>query len=101
MKFMGGKLVGRESRIKGRRSLGNEGQSHSNGGRAVPKLRGRKIEGTGVNFSLKENLTDCVNDLEQQDEGICGEESGEHEFEYSLLRSPKIIIDIAGAIKIR
>lgn len=101
MKFKRGKRVGHEPCIKRGRSQNGEGRSLSDGGRTVPESRGWTIEGTGVDFSLRENLTDCVNDLEQQDEGICGEESGEHEFEYSLLRSPKIIIDIAGAIKIR
>jgi hypothetical protein len=43
------------------------------------------IKGAGVDFSLKENLTDCVNDSEQQDEGIEIGEAAEYEFEYSLL----------------
>jgi len=89
MKFRRGKVVGHEPRIKRGRSQSGEGKPHSNGGREVPKLRGRTIKGTGVDFSLRENLTDCVNDSEQQDEGIEIGEVGEYEFEYCLLRSPK------------
>lgn len=89
MKFRRGKAVGHEPRIKRGRSPTGEGQSHSNGGREVPKLRGRTIEGKGVDFSLQENLTDRVHDSEQQDEGIEIGEAGEYEFEYCLLRSPK------------
>jgi hypothetical protein len=63
-------------------------------------LRGQTIKGAGFDFPLKENLTDCVNDSEQQGEGIEEDEVGEDEYEYSLLGSPKIIIDIVGAIKI-
>jgi hypothetical protein len=85
MKFRRGKLVGCETRIKRGRSQNGEGKSHSNGGREVPKLRGRTIPGTGVDFSLKENLTDCVNDSEQQEEGIKVEFEEEYEFEYCLL----------------
>ena len=101
MKFRRGKAVGCKTRVKRGRSQNGEGRSLSDGGRTVPESRGRMIEGTGVDFSLRENLTDCVNDLEQQDEGIYGEGSDEYEFEYSLLRSPKITIDVGGAIRIR
>lgn len=89
MEFRRGKVVGHEPCIKRRRSRSGEEQSHSNGGREVPTLRGRTIEGKGVDFSLQENLTDCVHDSEQQDEGIEIGEVGEYEFEYSLLRTPK------------
>lgn len=89
MKFRRGKVAGPEPQIKRGRSQSNEGKSHSNGGREVPKLRGRTIEGKGVDFSLRENLTDSVHDSEQQGEGIEIGEVGEYEFEYCLLRSPK------------
>ena len=101
MKFGRGEAVGHEHRIKRGRSPTGEGQSHSNGGRAVPKLRGRTFEGRGFDFSLQENLTDCVNDSEFQGEGHTEEIEMEYEFEYDLERTPKIILDIAGAIKIR
>lgn len=65
MKFRRGKAAGPEPQIKRGRSQNGEGQSHSNGGREVPTLRGRTIEGRGFDFSLGENLTDCVNDSEQ------------------------------------
>jgi len=85
LKFRRGKVVGHEPCIKRGRSHSDEGQAHSHGGRGVPKWRGRTIKGAGVDFSLKENLTDCVNDSEQQDEGIEIGEAAEYEFEYSLL----------------
>jgi len=63
----------------------SQGQVHSHGGRGVPKWRGRMIQGAGFDSPLKENLTDCVNDSEQQVEGIEIGEASEYEFEYSLL----------------
>jgi len=47
----------------------------------------------GFDSPLKEKLTDCVNDSEQQVEGIEEDEVGEDEYEYSLLGSPKIMLD--------
>jgi len=101
MKFRRGKRVSHEPCIK-------RGRSPSDGGRVSPGVAGaggRMCNGSkmererseplsgnqvhNVNISLREGLTDCVHDSEQQDEGIEIEESGEYEFEYSLLRSPK------------